>query len=329
MNFVVMDLEWNQAMSSKSSVFNKLPFHLRGEIIQIGAVKLNDDIRPGDEFQVDVKPVFFKRMHHKVKKLTGFDKERLQNGLGFAEALEHFRRWCGDGCTFLTWGYDDRGIMEQNIMLHDLDWDWIEDWINLQLIYNVQTEGGRNQKSLSTAMEYFQIEQTRIAHDALGDAYNTALVASRLNMRLGMLQYSDAQRIIAERRERAASLNETKQRGSGDAPIERAEAIELGSRSECFQSEELCSFNCPVCGELLRASRWVNQGDKRYMTLVSCPEHDRYLIRLKLRKNELGRWSASRLVYKADDDTVAFFKSKSVQVRRRRRKRPKSRKAAK
>ena len=37
MHYIVMDLEWNQAMSSKSSVFNKLPIHLRGEIIQIGA----------------------------------------------------------------------------------------------------------------------------------------------------------------------------------------------------------------------------------------------------------------------------------------------------
>ncbi|NCC69544.1 MAG: exonuclease, partial [Clostridia bacterium] len=66
MNYVVVDLEWNQAMSSKSSVFNKLPIHLCGEIIQIGAAKLNDDMSPGEEFQVDVKPIYFKRMHYKV-----------------------------------------------------------------------------------------------------------------------------------------------------------------------------------------------------------------------------------------------------------------------
>ena len=61
MHYVVMDLEWNQAMSSKSSVFNKLPIHLRGEIIEIGAVKLNEDMTPGEEFKIDVKPVYFKR----------------------------------------------------------------------------------------------------------------------------------------------------------------------------------------------------------------------------------------------------------------------------
>ena len=144
MHYVVMDLEWNQAMSSKSSVFNKLPIHLRGEIIEIGAVKLNEDMTPGEEFQIDVKPMYFKRMHYKVKKLTGFDRERLAAGVSFPEALAQFRAWCGDDVTFLTWGCDDQGILEQNIIIHDLDWDWIAGWINLQLIYNLQTDGDRN-----------------------------------------------------------------------------------------------------------------------------------------------------------------------------------------
>ena len=40
MSYIVLDLEWNQAMSSNASVFNRLPIHLSGEIIQIGAVML-------------------------------------------------------------------------------------------------------------------------------------------------------------------------------------------------------------------------------------------------------------------------------------------------
>ena len=67
MNLVVLDLEWNQAMSSKSEVFNHLPIHLRGEIIEIGAVRLNLDLSIGDEFTADVRPVYFRRMHYKVK----------------------------------------------------------------------------------------------------------------------------------------------------------------------------------------------------------------------------------------------------------------------
>ena len=48
MKYIVVDLEWNQALSSKSPVFNRLPLHLRGEIIEIGAVKLNDDFSLGE-----------------------------------------------------------------------------------------------------------------------------------------------------------------------------------------------------------------------------------------------------------------------------------------
>ena len=48
MPYIVVDLEWNQAMSAKAQIFNKLPIKLRGEIIQIGAVKLTDDLHPGE-----------------------------------------------------------------------------------------------------------------------------------------------------------------------------------------------------------------------------------------------------------------------------------------
>ena len=87
MNYIVMDLEWNQAMSSKSSVFNKLPIRLRGEIIEIGAVKLNEDMSVGEEFTIDVKPVYFKRMHYKVKKLPA--STRIASPRGGASP----RRW--------------------------------------------------------------------------------------------------------------------------------------------------------------------------------------------------------------------------------------------
>ena len=71
MNIVVVDFEWNQAMRSDSPVFNKLPIHLRGEIIEIGAVKLNPDLTLGEEFTIDVRPVYFRQIHYKVKKSQG------------------------------------------------------------------------------------------------------------------------------------------------------------------------------------------------------------------------------------------------------------------
>lgn len=314
MNYVVVDLEWNQAMSSKSSVFNKLPIHLSGEIIEIGAVKLREDMSPGEEFTIDVKPVYFRRMHYKVKKITGFDKERLAHGIAFADALEQLRQWCGDDVTFITWGNDDQRIMEQNIIIHDLDWDWIAGWVNLQLIYNLQTGGDKNQKSLASAMEHFQIEQTRVAHDALGDAYNTALVASRLDMEEGLRLYPDAARILASRMPNYKPHVDSE----GPEALEHSCFDGFESKAAAFADSRISVLLCPCCGGETKAQKWINQGDQRYMNIYSCPEHGQYLVRTKFRKcSEDNSWLANKLVYQADEAMIDFYKAKSTQSRRR------------
>ncbi|MBQ9685188.1 MAG: exonuclease domain-containing protein [Oscillospiraceae bacterium] len=316
MNYVVVDLEWNQAMSSKSSVFNKLPIHLGGEIIEIGAVKLTEDMKPGEEFTVDVKPVYFRRMHYKVKKITGFDKERLAHGIAFSDALEQFRAWCGDDVTFITWGCDDQRIMEQNIIIHDLDWDWIAGWINLQLIYNLQTGGDKNQKSLASAMEHFEIEQTRVAHDALGDAYNTAVVASKLDMVDGLRMYPDAARILASR------MPNYKEPTENENPDTLSHECFDGfeSKAAAFADPRLGALSCPVCGEETGGVKWVNQGDQRYMNVFTCLDHGSFLVRAKFRKvSEDNTWLVNKLVYEADEDMVSYYKTKASQARRRSR----------
>ena len=314
MNLVVVDFEWNQAMRSDSPVFNHLPIHLRGEIIEIGAVRLNDDFTPGEEFTIDVRPVYFRQIHYQVKKITGFDKERLANGVSFPEAFDAFRKFCGDDVVFLTWGCDDRGIMEQNIIIHDLDWDWIGDWINLQLIYNVQTGGDKNQKSLAEAMEHFAIEQTRTAHDALGDAYNTALVASMLNMREGLRHYDEAPKILASRMPNYIS-KETEQ---GPEPI-LADAFDgYETKADAFADAEISVLRCPECDRMMEAKKWVNQGEGRYMNIYSCHEHGQYLMRIRFRDStQEGKLIAGRRVYAADDEMLAVYHSKAEQARRR------------
>lgn len=315
-----MDMEWNQAMSAQSAVFNKLPIHLRGEIIQIGAVKLTDDLRPGEEFQIDVKPVYFRKMQYKVAKLTGFDKDRLEQGVSFAEAFEKFREFCGENCTFITWGCDDKGIFEQNIIIHDLDWDWIDKWVNLQVIYNLQTQAGRNQTGLSTAMEHFEIEQTRVAHDALGDAYNTALVCTKLDLEEGLKQYDTASKTLS-----------TQSRAENEEGKPKSDALEhraftgYASKDAAFDDRELISPKCPKCGERMKSARWINQGDRRYMSLCSCKKHGSFLVRIKFRSAEDDTTTVNRIIYKADEKMEEFYKSKAHPAKRRRSRAKKKR----
>jgi len=315
MNYIVIDLEWNQAMSSDSSVFNKLPIHLRGEIIEIGAVKLDENFQPTEEITIDVKPVFFRRMHYRVKKITGFDKERLANGLPFKDAFDIFREWCGEDVSFITWGCDDQGIFEQNIIIHDLDWEWIKEWINLQLIYNVQTGGDKNQKSLATAMEYFGIEQTRVAHDALGDAYNTALVSTKLDMVEGLAHYSEAGRILAGR---MPNFHKHPESNDPTSLIHESYGGYI-SKAEAFADEKLSGVRCPECEAAMTGAKWINQGDQRYMNIFSCEEHGQFLARLKFKKDSESVFSAAKLLYPADSDMLDYYRDKALQAKRRSR----------
>lgn len=303
MEYVVIDLEWNQATSSKSSVFHRLPIHLHGEIIQIGAVKLDKSFRQQSEFKCDVKPVYFSRMHRKVKKLTGINRERLKKGLFFKEAFELLREYCGEEVCFLTWGADDKGIMEENIMVHDCDWDWISGWVNLQIIYNMQVEGDNSQKALSTAMEHFEIEQTRTAHDALGDAYNTALVCEKLDMEEGLRKYS-ALKTGQRKKKSAEEEDEYKE------PLIREEYGEFSSKGEFFASPAAASPKCPLCGEQMSGGRWVRQGGQRYINIFKCPEHSKIMLRLKFKKNEMGLFVASGIFYEADENMIKLHKSR-------------------
>ena len=193
MQFIVLDMEWNQPWPGTYAAKRVLPVKIRGEVIQIGAVRLTDRQIVGDEFQVLIKPKVYRKLNKKVSSLTGIkDAQLAEFGVPFPEAMERFRDWCGEDCVFLTWGFDDIGILKENMALHGLNGDWIDRWYNAQMIYNAQTDGSSAQKALKTAMQMSGVEASRPAHDALGDAYHTAIVCSRLDLPRGMAEYGKA-----------------------------------------------------------------------------------------------------------------------------------------
>ena len=64
-----------------------LPSPLRGEIVQIGAVRMTQDQQVADEFQILIRPKYFKKMNRKVASLTGIrDSVLREKGVSFPEA---------------------------------------------------------------------------------------------------------------------------------------------------------------------------------------------------------------------------------------------------
>ena len=298
MNYIVLDMEWNQPWPGSPSSKKVLPVHIRGEIIQIGAVRITEDQQVADEFQVMIKPKYYRRLNRRVSKLTGIKESQLrEEGVSFAEAMERFKAWCGENVVFLTWGFDDIGILRENLQLHGLDDSWTGCWYNAQMIFNAQTDGSNAQKALKTAMEIFGIEATRPAHDALGDAYHTALICARLDLKRGADEYDQAVK-------------------SHENGFHGAELPGCISRKVCYgyqdKSAALAAMTgeeniCPVCGAQMLGSRWFAQPGHRYMDLATCPEHGKFLIRVKLSDQADGTVRVSRLTYEASSDAAEAY----------------------
>lgn len=320
MNYIVLDMEWNQPWPGSPSARKVLPVQIRGEIIQIGAIRLTEDQQVADEFQIMIKPKYYRHLNRRVSKLTGIKETRLtEEGVPFPFAMEQFRDWCGDDIVFLTWGFDDIGILRENLQLHGLDTGWTDRWYNAQMIFNAQTDGSTSQKALKTAMESFGIEATRPAHDALGDAYHTALICARLDLKKGAQEYDEALK-SHENGFHGAEL---------PGCICRQVYYDFADKRAALSAMSGEENKCPVCGGRMLGSRWFSQPGHRYMDLAACPEHGKFLIRVRLSEQPNGLTRVSRLTYEATSEAAEAYARRAEKAdpeqprptrRRRRRK---------
>ena len=320
MNYIVLDMEWNQPWPGSPSSKKVLPVQIRGEIIQIGAVRIRDG-EVADEFQIMIRPKYYRHLNRRVSKLTGIKEARLKaEGIPFPEAMEKFRGWCGDQIVFLTWGFDDIAILRENLQLFGLDTDWTNRWYNAQMIFNAQTDGSNAQKALKTAMEIFGIEPSRPAHDALGDAFHTALICSRLDLEKGIAEYGTALK-SHENGFHGAQL---------PGCIARKVFYDYADKNAALTAMSGPENLCPTCGRRMLGSRWFSQPGHRYMDLATCPEHGKFLIRVRLSEQPEGKIRVSRLTYEATSEAAAAYARRADKAdsdeprteRRRRRKLP-------
>jgi len=322
MNYIVLDMEWNQPWPGSPSAQKVLPVQIHGEIIQIGAVRVTQTQQVTDEFQILIKPKYYRRLNRRVSKLTGIkDADLRNNGVPMVEAMTRFRQWCGEDVVFLTWGFDDVTILRENLRLFGMDESWVTRW------YNAQTDGSSSQKALKTAMEIFEIEATRPAHDALGDAYHTALICAKLDLQRGIEEYG-----------KALKSHEDGFHGA-ELPgcINRKVFYDYADKKEALEAMSVAENKCPTCGKQMTGTRWFAQPGHRYMDLANCSVCGQFLIRVRLSTQQDGTVRVSRLTYEATSEAAAAYARRadkaepektrptSTQRRRRRSKLPEKR----
>ena len=290
MNYIVLDLEWNQPFEIKRMI--RKPVTLRGEIIQIGAVKLDEEFRFLDSFKIMVTPKYYFRMHRKVTGLTGITNDDLQYGFPFPFAFKHFSKWCGDDFQFLTWGTEDLRILSSNMALYDIHTEWIPKAYDVQMIYGDQMNMGERQTSLINAMKELG-EEELTAHDALNDARNTVCVCTHLDMKKALDEYEDI-------------INRMKKQNQ-DQLISGHTGKAYSSKLEAFADPELYCFECPSCGGKVICGPTVKQNTDKYICLGKCENGEGYFVRFRFVKKADEEVFVVRLVYELDETHQKYY----------------------
>ncbi|MBO4342199.1 MAG: exonuclease domain-containing protein [Clostridia bacterium] len=172
MQYVVMDLEWNNTYVKKTAGF-------MNEIIEIGAVKLGKNFHTVDKFSCIVRSQISRKLRGSVKKLTNLTNDDISTGQPFTKTFSLFRKWIGhEDTVILTWGDSDlRVLLENYSYLNGIDSiPFLHYYCDLQKYYQkMHSEHPEHQKGLIAAAQEVGIDPELYTHHrALWDSILTA-----------------------------------------------------------------------------------------------------------------------------------------------------------
>ena len=174
MIYIFVDFEMNKIDDSHKEELEIC----KNEIIEIGAVKLDDDYKETDAFKTYVKPQI-SSIDAKITKLTGITDDMVKDAPTFAPAITAFMDWCDGADVIYAWSENDLRQMNKEIKLKGYTYEKTEvvagKWKDFQKEFGRKL-GIRRRIALSDAVFYLGEDFQGNEHDALWDARNTAEV---------------------------------------------------------------------------------------------------------------------------------------------------------
>lgn len=317
MDYVVFDLEWNQCPYGKERANKKLPF----EIIEIGAVKLDQNRRQTDSFHRVIRPRIYRQLHFRTKEIIHLTSEELKNGVSFSQAVRDFLQWAGGGSIFCTWGCVDLNELQRNMMYYDqlnlLPGPF--HYYDVQRLFSIAFEDGESCRALPHAADVLGIERNEEFHSALADAEYTADVFRRIPEEL--LPENDSLNVFQNPKTKTEEIHTVYNEYS--LFISR----EFRTKEEAMQDPEVRSLYCCKCGKKARRKiTWFAAGSHKYMSLMVCPEHGLLEGVIRIRRSTSGNVYVKKVVMPCGEERAEEIRARRDELRERRRRRRRSQK---
>ena len=310
MKYVVLDLEWNQPVDGKKMENRSLPF----EIIEVGAILLDEDKQIINSFSEVIRPSVYRQMNSFTRNLVQIPPKELRNGKRFAEVMKEFSKWCGEDYIYCTWGPGDLVELQRNMEFYGMEpiSDGPVAFLDVQKLFSLYFEGKKDARSLDYAVNFLEIEQDRPFHRANADAYYTAEVLKRIEDEEILKRVSYDTYHIPTNRAKEVHV---------DFPDYR-KYISRGftEKQALMQDREVISSKCIVCNRKLRKCvRTFTPNGKYYLNVAYCEEHGYMKSKIRLKKTDDGLYYAVKTQKIIPPDRVAEIAGRRAHVNEVRR----------
>lgn len=172
MQHVMVDLEMNKIERQKRG-----DHKLSSELIEIGAVRMDEGFEVIDTYQSYVRPELGE-LDEVIVELTGITEDKLEPAPGFADALDDFAGWIGEEpACFYSWSLADIRQFQKEALFKSYKGEIISvmesNWVDFQEEFR-RLLGLSHRIKLSYAVSAADYEFQGAQHTALADAVNTA-----------------------------------------------------------------------------------------------------------------------------------------------------------
>lgn len=276
MNYIILDLEWNQSSTGKEEVTKVLPF----EIVEIGAIKLNSERRMVSEFSELVRPQVYHEMHQITSRLIHLQMNQLEQGHLFPEVSEKFFDWCGEDYIFCTWGPSDLTELQRNVRYYGMSplADGPFRFLDVQKLFSIGYEDKKSRRTLEHAIDYLKIEKDIPFHRAFSDAYYTAKVLALLDEKVLQNYSFDVFHLPKDKESEIHVQFDT---------YSKYISREFSDKAEALADKTVNETKCYLCHRNLRRKiRWFTPNGKHYYCVSYCNKHGYMKSKIRIRKSE-------------------------------------------
>lgn len=276
MNYIIFDLEWNQSNTGKEKEIKEIPF----EIIEIGAVKLNEKFETEGQFHRLIKPQIYREMHQITQNLIHLDIKDLENESYFPTVAEKFLEWCGNDYIFCTWGPLDLTELQKNMRFYGMKplAGGPLKFYDVQKLFSIGYEDGKSRRTLEYAIDFLKLEKDIPFHRAFSDAYYTAKVLAKID-HSAFTNYSfDIFTPPKTKSEEIKIIFDN---------YAKYISREFASKSDALADREIMSMKCYLCRKnIKRRMKWFTPNSKHYYCVGYCDVHGYMKAKVRIRKSE-------------------------------------------